>query len=622
MTRSSTHESDLTQAVESNGADSGDGEPTPRMHPAFLHGRHGPFVAMLHATAESRPDVGVLICPPFGWEEMSSYRPRREWAQTLAEKGIAALRIDLPGTGDSAGYPTDAGRLDAWTTALGEAAGWLRHETSCRRVVAIGIGIGGLLAYSAIAQGAPIDDLVLWGAPAHGHKLIREIRAFARMEAIQQDKDDEGVRDELPEGWLSAGGYVITAETCTALEALDVSELTFPAAAGRRVLLIERDGISVDENLREALERQHVSVETIPGEGYGEMMLEPQFARAPAALIERVSAWIAALDLPAESPGPELDIDTEVPQATAEAQLRAPDGTPVRESFLTIAHPLGDMFGILTEPLEGHRSVTALLIGGTGHRIGPNRMWVELARRWAAWGVPSLRLDLAGAGDAGGAQAPDVPALHKPEFTEQLSVALRELTQMEPSSRTITVGLCIGAYWAFQASLDADHEVVPLMLNPRVLAWDDGAHVDQMARHYLSELRHASSWKRLFNGEVPIARALGVLMRRLGRAMFGRGGRREGERAPTHDETVDCLLDQLRDRGRRALILFTGDEPLLQEFEREGRLERIERWPNLTLEVVPGLSDLHTLRQIWLQQKVHELLNAALRRELADEEHT
>jgi pimeloyl-ACP methyl ester carboxylesterase len=593
------------------------------MHAAFLHGRHGPFVAMLHATAEPRPDVGVLICPPFGWEEMSSYRPRREWAQTLAEEGIAALRIDLPGTGDSAGYSTDAGRLDAWTTALGEAAAWLRHETGCRRVVTIGIGIGGLLAYSAIAQSAPIDDLVLWGAPARGRKFIREIRAFARMEAIQQDKDDEGVRDELPEGWLSAGGYVITAETCGALEALDASELTLPAAAGRRALLIERDGISVDKNLQEALERQHVSVKTIPGEGYGEMMVEPQFARAPAALIERVSAWIAALDLPAEPPEPRLDIDPDpdVPQATAEAQLRAPDGTLVRESFLTIAHPLGDIFGILTEPLQGHRDIAALLIGGTGHRIGPNRMWVELARRWAALGVPSLRLDLAGAGDAGGVQAPDVPALHKPEFTKQLNLALRELTQIESSSRTITIGLCIGAYWAFQASLEADHEVVPLMLNPRVLVWDDGAHVDQMARHYLSELRHASSWKRLFNGEVPIARALGVLMRRLGRAMFGRGGRREGEQAPTHDETVDRQLDWLRDRGRRALILFTGREPLLEEFEREGRLERMQQWPHLTLEVVPGLSDLHTLRQIWLQQKVHELLDAALRRELADGEH-
>jgi pimeloyl-ACP methyl ester carboxylesterase len=614
-----TREHGLTNVPANDGAHPRDGNPLPPARPAYLHCSHGPFLVMLHATAKPRPDVGVIICPPFGWEEMSSYRPRREWAQTLAESGIAALRLDLPGTGDSDGYPTDVGRVDAWIDAIDEAVRWLRHETGCRRVIAIGIGVGGLLAYTATARGAQIDDLVLWGTPARGRTFIRELKAFAQMEAIQRDKDNEGASDELPPGWLSAGGYVITAETCAALEGLQVSELPLPMAARRHALLLERDGISVDTRLREGLERQQVSVQTTPGEGYGQMMVEPQLARSPVDTVEQVLEWIAALD-PQAAIAPASDED--VPRASSEAQVHALDGTLVRESFLTIEHPLGDMFGVLTEPLDGRGELTSLLLGGTGHRIGPNRMWVEAARRWAALGVPSVRLDLAGAGDAGGVQAPDVPTLHQPEFTEQLNLALRELEQMGLSSHTLTVGLCIGAYWALQASLRTDREVAPLMLNPRVLVWDEGSHVDRMARHYLSELRHASNWKRLLKGEVPIAPALGVLTQRLRRILI-RGTQPHGpEQASTHSEAIDKVLDELRDRGRHGLILFTGLEELLQEFEREGRLERMERWPNLTFEVVPGLSDLHTLRQIWLQQEVHRLLDAALNRELSGQTDT
>jgi hypothetical protein len=154
-----------------------------------------------------------------------------------------------------------------------------------------------------------------------------------------------------------------------------------------------------------------------------------------------------------------------------------------------------------------------------------------------------------------------------------------------------------------------------LMLNPRVLVWDEEVYVNRMARHYLAELRHASNWRRLIDGEAHVTRALGTMMRRLKMVAIGRGGSRRDERSPTSGQLADSVFDELRERRRHALILFTGPESLLQKFEHEGRLERMERWPNLTLEVVPGLSDLHTLRQIWLQQKVHQLLDAALERE-------
>ena len=599
-----------TSTTNSNGAEK-------LIRPAYLHGRHEPFAVIFHPAAEPHTDIGVVMCPPFGWEDMSSYRPRREWALTLSRRGIATLRIDLPGTGDSGGYPATDDRLDAWTDSIGEAAIWLRHETGCRRVVAIGIGIGGLLAYRAAARGAPIDDLVCWGTPARGRTFIRETSAFARMEAAQWVKgDEESVRDELPPDWLAAGGYVLTAQTRAALEALDVSDLRLPPVTGRHALLLERDGISVDARLCEALERQGVSIQTMPGEGFGKMMVEPQFARTPASVIERVSGWILALDV---ATMPATPLSDAPPRMSTEAQVLAVDGTPVRESFLTIAHPRGTMFGVLTEPLDERRGVTALLIGGTGHRIGPNRMWVEAARRWAAMGVPSVRLDVAGNGDAEGVTAPDVPALYTPDFTEQVDTALRALAELGLPQRTIVVGLCAAAYWAIQVALRPEQEVVPFMLNPPTLIWDERDYADRMTRHYLEQFRQASSWNQLLRRKVSLTGARTILLRRI-TAQFGIGPKRlrEHEQTAASRDHLDHVLDELRNRGLPALILFTGRERLYQKFQREGRLERLERWPNLTVEVVPGRSDLHTLRPIWLQRRMHQLLDDALWRELGN----
>jgi pimeloyl-ACP methyl ester carboxylesterase len=597
---------------DASAASAGPGDDPPlTARPAYLHGSHEPFLIVYHP-AGARADVGVVICPPFGWEEMSSYRARRAWAQALSERGVAAVRLDVPGAGDSGGYPSDADRLDAWTDSVGEAASWLRHETGCRRVVAICIGVGGLLAWRAAAQGAPIDDLVLWGTPARGRAFIRETSAFSRLEVAQQDASaGESTKDELPTDWLSAGGYVLSADTRVALEGIDLDTITLPGAEQRHALLLERDGISVDSRLQPALERQGVAVETMAGEGFGKMMVEPHFALTPTDVIERVNEWVMSLEIPAE---PVLALPERIPRASAEALVLAPDGTPLRESFVAIPSPSGDLFGVLSEPLDGRAELSALLIGGTGHRIGPNRMWVEAARRWAALGVTSLRLDVTGTGDAEGLLAPDVPGLYTQDFTEQIDTAVRALSERGLPHRTVVVGLCAAAYWGVQVALRPEHEVVPFLLNPKRLVWDERRYAEHMARHYFEGLGQASNWRRLFRRELSLSGARRVISQRLVASVQVLQERRLRAKLL---ERIDRLLDELRDRDLATLIVFAGRESLHEEFKREARLERIGRWPNVTIETVPGRAGLHTLKPIWLQRRVHEVLDEGLRRELA-----
>ena len=89
------------------------------------------------------------------------------------------------------------------------------------------------------------------------------------------------------------------------------------------------------------------------------------------------------------------------------ATLRCGDAEIV-ETPLTIPQEFGNLSGILTTPHGGRvsRCASSCSTPGAIRRIGPNRMWVEAARRWAARGVPSLRLDVEAIGEADGAVTP------------------------------------------------------------------------------------------------------------------------------------------------------------------------------------------------------------------------
>lgn len=178
---------------------------------AFYLLPHGEPIFAIYDDADrtAQSDVDVLICPPFGWDDMCSYRSRRDWAERLARDGHPTLRLDLPGTGDSAGQPGDPGRLDAWTEAITAGAEWLRTQGECRRIAAIGIGLGGLLAWRSASFGAPIDDLVLWAVPSRGKTLVRELRAFSRLEVANSQKSDNATAS-LYSDLLSVNGYVLS----------------------------------------------------------------------------------------------------------------------------------------------------------------------------------------------------------------------------------------------------------------------------------------------------------------------------------------------------------------------------------------------------------------------------
>jgi pimeloyl-ACP methyl ester carboxylesterase len=104
----------------------------------------------------------------------------------------------------------------------------------------------------------------------------------------------------------------------------------------------------------------------------------------------------------------------------------------------------GGLVGILTEPrAEIQRPGAPTLIFsniGLNHRVGPNRLYVELARKLAAAGFRSLRFDLSGFGDS-------EPRRSGGMYLQRATLDTREamdFLQKRGSSRFVVVGLCSG----------------------------------------------------------------------------------------------------------------------------------------------------------------------------------
>jgi dienelactone hydrolase len=169
--------------------------------------------------------------------------------------------------------------------------------------------------------------------------------------------------------------------------------------------------------------------------------------------------------------------------------------------------------GVLTEPPGGPTGLPAALLLNAGflHRVGPNRLYVKLARRLAALGFPVLRFDYSGLGESAPRQ--DGMPLGQSVIAEGLE-AMSFLASSGVADTFVPMGLCWGGENA-QRLAAVDKRVVGAALIDGYAYRTPRYYVREAWRH----LRSAQSWRRL-----PV-RALALARKKL----RGEGG---GEPAP------------------------------------------------------------------------------------------
>lgn len=581
-----------------------------------------PIFAVVHEPASIRPGAtGVLLCPPFGWDDMCTYRVRRAWANALAHAGHPAVRIDLPGTNDSAGSPRDPERLAAWTSAVSGAAGWLRDQYRCRRVATLGIGLGGMVAWLAAAEGAPIDDLMLWAVPTRGDQLIRHMRAAALIHIDPPVNSggapsDDSANSSNPSGetgLVEMSGRVMSKETVDSLMRLDLTKLSLTQSAHRRVLLFKRPKSGADSRLSQHFKTSGAELTVASGEAYGAMMQYTPHAQVPGDAIARSLSWL--------SQGEEL---RPRPEARAQSRVRAPvrrlrtlelshDGVALRETPVRIDLGPESVFAIVTEPAAVARADTCAVLfnAGSDRRTGPCRLWVETARRWAARGIPTVRLDQPGIGDADGDRSyAKLAAYYEPDITKRTRLTLDHLEARGLPGRFVLVGFCSGGHWSLNAAL-ADRRVAGVFtINLPFFFWN-----------WWSQRVLHGWWvhRRRRPDDPAIIAGLLSTLRKLSR-VFPVIRRMVLQIRPANSDRLTRALNHLREQGTELFLMFRPGEPLYNDLLADGRLERLRQMPNVHVEQIPG--DDHMFRPLRLQRYVSAQLDAALARTVGLDETT
>ncbi|MCU1373511.1 MAG: Alpha/beta hydrolase family protein [Actinomycetia bacterium] len=383
-----------------------------------------PLFGWLHAPEGGRARAGVVLCPPTGYEAVCAHRTMRVVAERLAAMGIAALRFDYDGTGDSAGAHDDPDRVPAWLASVDRAVELLR-QAGAPAVAAVGMRLG-----ATLAAAADVDALVLWDPVWSGRSFVRQLRA---LQLLGMD----GLTGSTPaeDGSLAVAGAVYPAGTATELRALELPDRSSGPAP---VLLLHRPDQPAPTK---ELDRLPPTTDVAEASGQELLFGGPSIeAQVPRAALDRVVAWLDAhLPTGAEPFTP--------PVGPEQAVLG-----DVVERFASLADV--GLFGVVTERATGAAAdapVLLLLNNSVDHHVGPNRMWVDWGRRMAALGFPVVRVDLSGIGDS--PTRPGEPDDH-PYGRSSVTDVAAAVRAVDRGAGVVPIGLCSGARNALDAGAD------------------------------------------------------------------------------------------------------------------------------------------------------------------------
>ncbi|MES2883720.1 MAG: hypothetical protein V4709_02880 [Pseudomonadota bacterium] len=539
----------------------------PREEPFYFGPEGGESFAWLHpATGGKARDLGVVLCNPLGYDLMSAHRSYRYIATRLAAEGHAALRFEYPSTGDSAAYVDDPDRVAAWLGSIKDACGALKAATGISQVILFGLRSGGTLAAAAAASGIEgVVGYAGWSPFSSGGLMLREYRALASLNAHGDGNPSSLSRAD---GGLHIAGFGFNAQTVKDIEAIALTKLQRAPAA--RCLLMLRDDLPADARLEKHWTALGCEVRSIVVPGYGTMMRDAFESQLPLSAVETLVDWTKTFPATALASGAEL---ADFPR---QCLMRADDASPnpVLEQPVWFGQS-EHLSGVVSRPTSGALRKTAMLFPtvGANHRIGSNRLHVELGRELAAMGYLCLRMDIDGTGDSGTVCERERFWEYKSDTYEDLLQGSRWLREQPGIENCVLWGICSGAYMAYHAA-QADAAVTGAMLfNLQLFRWREDEAAENLARNraksfgfYRNEAMKLATWKRLLAGGINVSVILVGLNARIQKRLRARAALMWSQWL-ARGEAPARQVHRLSQRGCRVSFVCTPEDIGLHEIK-------------------------------------------------------
>ncbi|HEY0817438.1 MAG TPA: alpha/beta hydrolase [Rhizobacter sp.] len=484
-------------------------QPSPQ--PGYFGADDAALFGWLHASVEAGA-LGLVVCNPFGFEEVCAHRSLRHIAEAASAAGVPSLRFDYAGCGNSQGDEFDPETAAKWVHSVHQAIDALKAATGVHRVVLLGVRLGALLASLAAAERDDVAGLVAIAPVVRGRSYIRELTILGQTGAAPGDSG---------QGTLESAGFAMSRETAEFVARVDLR--TLQKAPAPQVLIVQRDDLVTESDWEAALARQGAQVRVERWPGYAGMMADPQRAVVPgeivAGVVAQLQRWSAQVGAAGDGPAPVQPLRRQLPLTVG--------GTPVVELPVQVDTGTGSsLVGVLAMPAAAgvarQRRAVLMLNSGAVHEIGPNRLWVRLARQWAARGLVVLRVDIAGIGDSPARQGAEENVVYSPHALQDVAAALDYLRDQAGADACHLVGLCSGAYHSLKAAVAGQPVESAVIINPLTYFWKQGTALTDVKEYELEELTAKfrgkvftrEPWLKLLRGNLDARLVAGVALRR------------------------------------------------------------------------------------------------------------